>query len=408
MSKLKVAVLFGGRTVEHDVSIITGNEVMTNLNKEKYDIIPIYISREGVWYTGKELIDLRLFKQIENIIPSLQKVFIAPMPAGKALMAYHEKWGRFKNPIFDNVDVVIPALHGLNGEDGSIQGLMELANIPYVGSGVLGSAVGMDKVLMKSVFKGHELPILKYTWFIRKDWDNNKKAVLDKVEVALNYPMFIKPANLGSSIGISKAKSREELEAAIEIAVRYDRRIIVEEGLNNLIEINCSVVGIDDDVKPSECEQPVTWEEFLSYEDKYLRWSGGSKGVKGGKMVGVKGMGASEGATTKIPADLPDDLTKQIKSLAVEAFKSLDCKGVARIDFLIDKNEMKPYLNEINTIPGSFSFYLWEPSGLKFIDLLDKLIDIAIKNNEEKNKNIYTFDNDLIEKIGSALEKKDK
>lgn len=408
MSKLKVAVLFGGRSVEHDVSIITGNEVMTKLNKEKYDIIPIYISRDGVWYTGKELLELRLFKQIENLVPSLQEVFIPPMSAGKKLMAYHEKWGMFKNPVFDNVDVVIPALHGLNGEDGTIQGLMELANIPYVGSGVLGSAAGMDKIVMKSVFKGHELPILKYTWFIRKDWENDKNSVLDKIEGALNYPIFVKPANLGSSIGISKAKNREQLEEAIEIAVRYDRRIIVEEGLNNIIEINCSALGMDDDVKASECEQPVTWEEFLSYEDKYLSWAGGSKGVKGGKITGVKGKGATTGATNKIPADIPDDLTNQIKSLAIDAFKALDCKGVARIDFLIDKNEMKPYVNEINTIPGSFSFYLWEPSGLKFPELLDKLIDIAIKNNEEKNKNIYTFDNELLQIIGEALEKKDK
>lgn len=396
MSKLKVAVLFGGRSVEHDVSIITGNEIISNIDKEKYEVIPIYISRDGEWFTGSELLDLRLSTQIEKVISKLKKVYIPPVPSTSNLKLC--KNSLFSNNELDKIDVVIPALHGLNGEDGTIQGLFELANIPYAGPGVLGSAVGMDKIVMKSVFKGHGFPIINYVWFIRRDWENNRKKVLDYIINNIKYPMFVKPANLGSSIGISKAKTKEELIAAIEIAIRYDRRIIVEEGVETPIEINCSVLGSDDEVSASLCEQPVTWEEFLSFEDKYLRWGKG-----GGKGIGMKGKGEANGVSSKIPAEISDELTKEIQELAVNVFKALDCKGVSRIDFLIDKNTMKPYVNEINTIPGSFSSYLWSPLGISFKELINRLIEIAIRSNEEKNKNIYKYDNELLSKVQEAI-----
>lgn len=400
MRKLIVAVVFGGRSVEHDVSIITGNEIISNINKEKYEIVPIYISREGIWYTGDELLDLKNAVQIEKIISRLQKVYISPVPSEGWIKKVTKGINLFSNDEAYKIDVLIPALHGLNGEDGTIQGLLELANIPYVGSGVLGSSVGMDKIVMKSVFKGHDLPILNYTWFIRKDWEQNKDEVLKNITEKLDFPMFVKPANLGSSIGISKAKNTDELIEAIEIATMYDRRIIVEQGIDSPIEVNCAVLGIDDRVRPSVCEQPVSWEEFLSYEDKYLRWSG-SKG--GSKTVGAKG--TTKGVSSKIPADISEDLSSTIKEIAVKAFKALDCKGVSRIDFLIDK-ETNVYINEINTLPGSLSYYLWVNEGLAFSQLIDDLIEIAIENNKEKNKNIYKYDNDLLNTIKDSLEKK--
>lgn len=402
---MKVGVFFGGRSVEHDVSIITGNEIITNLDKNKYEIIPVYISREGEWFTGEKLLDLRYSSQISEIIPSLKKVFLTPLPNVKGLMYVNNGFSLGKNKII-SLDVIIPALHGLNGEDGTIQGLFELSNIPFVGPGVLGSSVGMDKVLMKSVFKGHDFPILKYTWFTRKEWETNKESVINKITTCLQYPMFVKPSNLGSSIGINKAKNIEELHNAIEIAVQYDRRVIVEQGVNNPTEINCSALGVDEEVEVSLCEHPVAWQEFLSFEDKYLRWGGGTKGESSGKISCVKGKGNSDGPSSKIPADIPDALTQKIQGLARDVFKALDCKGVSRIDFLIDNEDMNVYVNEINTLPGSFSHYLWSPMGITFTQLLDKIIDVAIKSNIEKNKNIYTFDSELLGKINSALKDK--
>ncbi|HBM79702.1 MAG TPA: D-alanine--D-alanine ligase, partial [Clostridiaceae bacterium] len=281
------------------------------------------------------------------------------------------------------VDVAFPALHGMHGEDGTMQGLFELANIPYVGSAVTGSAVGMDKIIMKDIFKANGIPIVNYTWFLRKDYEGDRESVLNKVEGKVKYPMFVKPANLGSSIGISKAKDRAGLVDAIEIAIRYDRKIIVEEGVLDPVEINCSCLGMDDEVLTSVCEMPVSWEEFLSFDDKYMR-QGSSKGMKS--------------ASRKIPAPIPKEKSEEIKKLSAEVFKALDCSGVSRIDFLMEKSSLKVYVNEINTIPGSFAFYLWEPLGISFKDLTDRLIQYSLKRYDEMNENIYTYDTKLLEK----------
>ncbi|MGE5330034.1 MAG: D-alanine--D-alanine ligase family protein [Deltaproteobacteria bacterium] len=386
MSKKNVAVIFGGCSVEHEVSIVTALQLIENMNREKYNIIPIYISGKGEWFTGKELLDIEIYKDFEYKERMFKKVLVPPVPSIRGVMHYPKKFGIFSNSIFRGVDVVIPAMHGMNGEDGTIQGLLELANIPYVGSGVVGSAVGMDKAIMKSVFKGNNLPILKYATFLRVEWDSDKEKILKSIESELEYPVFVKPANLGSSIGISKAKDREGLERAIETAVYYDRKIIVEQGVESPIEINCSVMGFGNEVEASVCEQPVNWEEFLTFEDKYTR---------GGKGASKSGM---ENMERRIPAQIPDDLAEKIKKLSITAFKAMDCRGVARIDFIIDKDGMKPYINEINTIPGSFSFYLWEYSGIKYPELVDKLIDIACKVNDEKNRNVYCYNSDILDK----------
>jgi D-alanine-D-alanine ligase len=274
-------------------------------------------------------------------------------------------------------------VHGTYGEDGTLQGLLELAGLPYVGAGVVGSAVGMDKIVMKAAFRAAGLPIVRYTWFTRARFEREPDEVLDEVERDLRYPLFVKPANLGSSVGITRATDRAELRQALEVAASYDRRLLVEEGVERAIEVNCSVLG-NEDPMPSVLEQPVTWQEFLKYEDKYLR---GSKG---------QGM---ESAARRIPAPIPPDLTRRIQGLAVEAFRAVDCAGIARIDFLVDESAGAVYVNEINTIPGSLSFYLWEPSGVSFPELVDRLIQLALERHAERAKTTYTYDSSLLRQI---------
>lgn len=385
---LNVAVMFGGRSVEHEVSVITGLQVIENIDKTKYNVFPVYISKEGRWYTGDELLDVKNYSDVARLLSRSRQVVMTPIPGLKKLYFYPFKTGVFKRePESINIDVAFLAFHGAHGEDGTMQGLLELADIPYVGSGVAGSAVGMDKIIMKDIFKANGIPVVNYTWFLRKNYEKNRDAVIEDIESKLRYPLFVKPANLGSSIGIGRAGTREELACAIEIASKYDRKVIVEEAVNNPVEINCSVIGIDDEVEASLCEMPISWQEFLSYDDKYMR----SEGVKGMK-----------GAARKIPAPIPEDKAQEIKNLALKAFKVLDCAGISRIDFLMEKESMKVYVNEINTLPGSFAFYLWEPLGIPFKDLIDKLIQLAIKRHEDDQKNIYTFDTKLLLKASSG------
>lgn len=391
MQKKNIAVIFGGCSVEHDVSIVTGLQLIENIDKEKYDVTPIYISNSGEWFTGKELLDSDIYKNFTKTKKLLKKVLISPIPSIKSIMYYPNKIEVFTKKVFKGVDVVIPAMHGMNGEDGTLQGLLELANIPYVGSGVLGSAVGMDKIVMKSVFAGNGLPVLKYTYFLREEWTSDRESILKNIESSLRYPVFVKPSNLGSSIGISKAKDRKGLISAIEIAVHYDRRIIVEEGVENPLEVNCSVLGFGNELTASVCEQPVSWEDFLTFDDKYLR------GSKGKTEAGMPSM------DRRIPAPISEELTNKVRELSKRVFKAMDCRGVARIDLIIDKADMNPYINEINTIPGSFSFYLWEPCGIKYAELIDKLINIAYKVNEEKNKNTYSYDSQILSKAGKGM-----
>lgn len=391
----RVGVIFGGVTCEHDVSVVSGLQLIENVNKNKYEVVPIYIHSNGEWYTGNELLDSKIYREFDKHEAGLKKAIIPPNKKG---LIVFEK-GFFAKDKFIELDIVIPAMHGMNGEDGTIQGLLELANIPYTSSGVLGSSVGMDKILMKKVFEAHSLPVLPYTYLIRDEWEENQSKIIEKIEDEITYPMFVKPSNLGSSIGISKAKNREGLINAIEVAVKYDSRVIVEKGVENLIEINCSALGFGDDVKTSVCEQPVNWEEFLTFEDKYMR---GGKNAKNGTALGNKlgsKQGGMESMDRRIPANIPDEQTNEIQELTKKAFKCLNSKGVVRIDYIIDKDENKVYINEINTIPGSFSFYLWKHNGIEYPELIDKLIEIAEKANEEKNKNNYTYKSDIIGNI---------
>lgn len=378
--KKNILVFFGGRSSEHDVSVITGVQVMDNLDKQKYNVTPVYISREGEWFTGDKLKDTVYFKNFNKNDKGVVKVF---MNADSTDPMLYES-GRKPAPIV-KADVIIPAMHGLHGEDGTLQGLFELKDIPYTSSGVTGSGVGMDKIVMKAAFKGCGFPVLDSVFFERQQWTDDSAGMIEKVEKAFDYPVFVKPANLGSSIGISKAKDREGLKQAIEIATHYDKRILVEPAVVDLKEVNCSVVGCGAYAKASVLEEPVAWQEFLTFDEKYLRGGGASKGMKS--------------LSRRIPADIPEEHKKEVEWLSLEIFRALDLKGVVRIDYLFDKAKQKIYVNEVNTIPGSFAFYLWEPKGVPFSKLLDQLIDCAEKQMQEKRQSSFAYDSDVLNKV---------
>lgn len=387
--KKRVGVVFGGRSVEHEVSVITGMQVIENIDKTKYDVLPIYISKEGKWLTGESLMNFKNFKN--DNLKNLKEVIMTPKYSDSKLYSHPEDIGFLGKKLVENVDVIFTALHGTNAEDGTVQGLLELIDIPYTGAGVMASAVGMDKIIMKDVFRAHGLPIVDYMWFFRKRWTIDREGIINDVEKKLGYPVFVKPANLGSSVGITKAKDKEKLIDAIEIAIRYDRKILIEKSVENPREINCAVMGYDDEVKASLCEEPIGWKDLLTYEDKYI--SSNSKGSKGGGR--------------NIPADLPEETTKLIQETAKQAFMAIDCRGNARIDFLLDQ-EGKVFVNEINTLPGSIAYYLWEPMGINFKDLTTELIEIALAAHKEKNENMYSYDVDLFKRIeygGSKVKK---
>ncbi len=382
--KLRVGVVFGSRSVEHEVSIVTGLQVIGALDRSKYEPVPIYITKDGRWLVGEHLARIESYRDLQ-LVSGAERALIGPEPGSHELIP-RDPGGLFRRRPKVEVDVVFPCVHGTYGEDGTLQGLFELAGIPYVGAGVVGSAVGMDKIIMKAAFQAAGLPVVKYAWFPRSRFEREPDAVLDQIEGSLRYPLFVKPANLGSSVGISRASSQSELRTALEVAASYDRRLLVEEGVENAMEVNCSVMG-NEDPTPSVLEQPVTWQEFLKYEDKYLR--------------GAKGQGM-KGAARRIPAPISPELTRRIQDLAVDAFRAVDCAGIARIDFLVDEAAGAVYVNEINTIPGSLSFYLWEPSGVSFPELVDRLIQLALERQAERTKTTYTYDSSLLRQIAAG------
>ena len=387
--KIRVAVIFGGRTCEHDVSIISGLQAAGALNREAYDVIYVYIDRDGKWYTGDALKEIKFFTKFdatkaEQVIPTGED--------GRLRLLRHDPkkklFGNAGMEIAAEADVVLPVMHGMNGEDGSLQGMLEMFNVPYTSAGVMGSAVGMDKISMKLLFKGCGFPVVEGTWFDRDAWATDKEKICEECEAKLGYPMFVKPANLGSSIGISRAKDRDGLEEAIDTACAYDRRILVEKGVDNLREVNCSVLGYGKEIRASVLEMPISSAEFLDFADKYQR---GGKG-------GGKGM---ESLTRRIPAPIGDELTQKVKDLAIAAFKAMDLKGVVRIDFILDEHD-NVYINEANTIPGSLSFYLWEPEGVSFAGLLDEMINHAFKANADKNWSVFSYSSSILSNIANG------
>ena len=379
MSRLSVGVIFGGRSVEHDVSIVTAHQVMAAL-ADRHEVVPIYITRDGRWLSSPALNDLAVYKN-ERWDDLGDEAFIPPSTGygGLFIPGRGLKRGR-RVPL----DVAVPSIHGTHGEDGTLQGVLELAGIPYTGSGVTGSAMGMDKVAMKAAFRAVGLPVVPHELVDAGDLDADDRAVVDRLERAVGYPAFVKPAQAGSSVGIGRARSAGELLDALEVARRYDRRILIEPSMEGCIEINCSVLG--GGTRPSKasvCEQPVAWEEFLTFSNKYLR---GDK---------PKGMASQE---RRIPAPISDALTKQVQDNAVRAFDAINASGVARIDSFVNEDTGDTWVMEINTTPGSFSFYLWEPSGVRFDELVQTLIDIALEEHDKKSELMFSFDSGLLER----------
>ena len=375
-SKINVGVIFGGRSVENEISVLTAIQAMEAIDTTKYDITPIYISKEGVWYTGAQLRESANYKNLDKLYAACEQVYLRPIYGDNHL--YKVRKPLFGSDIAATIDVILPALHGTNCEDGSFQGTIEMTGIPYAGCNVLASANGMDKITMKMILSACGIPVIDYAWFSDKEWFDSQQGVVERVEAKLPYPMIVKPADSGSSVGIKAVHNREELVEAIENAITYSKRIIVEKLVEKLKEINCSVLGNYYECEASVCEAPIRSGEILSYADKYL---GGGKGSKGA----VKQSEGMRSTIREIPANLPEKTTEFIRSTAVETFKALNCDGVARIDFMIDQADGKIYVNEINTIPGSLSFYLWEASGVSFTELTERLIRIAFERKRDSS-----------------------
>ena len=378
--KINLAVIFGGKSVEHEVSVISAVQAMYSLNRDKYEIFPVYISKKNEFYTGSKLFDIENYKDIPALLKGCDRVIFTSDEDAAYIEHYPAK--KFGNNKMARIDVALPVVHGTNVEDGVLQGYLETLGIPYVGCDVISSAVGMDKYVMKVMLKEAGVNVLPGFCISSKDFYRDPSDILEKIELEIGYPVIVKPVNLGSSVGIKVASDRQSLEAALENAALFAGRILTERAITNLREINCSVLGDYMTARASVCEEPLSAGEILSYDDKY---KGGSKGSKG-----------MSSAQRKIPADLTEEERKTIETMAVKTFRVLGCAGVARIDCMMDKDSGEIFVNEINTIPGSLSFYLWEPSGVTYKELLDELIDIALKRNREKDKLSFSYDTNLL------------
>ncbi|MBD5263932.1 MAG: D-alanine--D-alanine ligase [Bacteroides sp.] len=376
--KTNVAVFFGGRSVEHEISVISALQAINAFDKSKYNIIPVYITKQGRWVTGPELLDISNYKDMKGLEGRCEEVYMRPEYGDFNLYKANVGGGFFskKNPVYEELHVAIPVLHGSHGEDGMFEGLLETIGIPFAGCDTLSSANGMDKITMKMILRSEDIPVVDYVWFTDKEWGTKREELISKIEDKLGYPVIVKPANLGSSVGIGKATDRQSLIEKVNNAEKFSQRIIVEHMIQDMMEINCSVLGDADDHQSSVCEEPITKGDFLSYNEKY---GGGAKA----------GMQASE---KRIPADIPEEMSEAIRKMAGETFRVLSCHGVSRIDVMVDRKDNKIYVNEINTIPGSLSFYLWEESGISFTALMDKLVALALKRKRESDRKTFTYD----------------
>ncbi|MEL7833644.1 D-alanine--D-alanine ligase [Fodinibius sp. Rm-B-1B1-1] len=382
MSSRNLIVAFGGVSPEHEVSVLSAMQVIASMKDTQFNIVPLYISKSGRWLTGAPLLKMENYQDLDALIKQATPCTFSHDELGKAVLLETEKRGFFSSPQSYSIHAVIPAFHGSEGENGSFQGTCEMYNIPYAGSNVFASSLGMDKVKAKDICRAHGIPVVEGFDFYETEWVNDQKSILNIAE-ELGYPVIIKPVSLGSSIGVMKAAHEDELIDAVETAFRYDENLMVEKAITPLMEINCSVLGHADDLKTSVCERPLGTDETLSFEDKYQSDNGSQKGMAS--------------ADREIPADISDELTKNIQSLSADIFKLFRASGVARLDFLINANSKELYFNEINTIPGSFSFYLWEESGMNMQELMLKLVDIATKRHQKKVGRIRSYDTNLLD-----------
>ncbi len=388
MGKLRLAVLYGSRSCEHEVSIISAVQLMQNVDREKYDLIPLYISQDGVWYTGEALLKMQTYAPFRPFGAGIKRVTLDLTAGSGALLHYQRSngiLGGISEEFVTRIDCVIPVFHGLHGEDGSVQGILEIADLPYTSTGICGSAIGMDKIAMKAFFLGCGFPVLPGFGVTRSEWEDAREDCLRRIEESLGWPVFVKPACLGSSIGVSRADNPEELIAAMDLAVSYDRRVLIEKGLDRPAEVNCSVLGYDRKALPSVLEMPnAGGEAFLGFKEKYLS-QGASKGMASLKRI--------------IPAPVSEELKKKIQDLSVRIFRAMDCKGVVRIDYMLDRFSDRFYITEINTIPGSLSFYLWKETGMAYSELIDHMVEAALEAHRDKHRSNYAYTSDILKGI---------
>ncbi|MDD2505532.1 MAG: D-alanine--D-alanine ligase [Bacilli bacterium] len=386
--KIKVGVIFGGKSVEHEVSIISAIQAINNIDKEKYDVLPIYMTKENDLYAGLNLGKIENYKNIKKLLSNSNKIIIVNDNNKIKLFKYPFK--KLSNNYYDYVDIILPVVHGTNVEDGALQGYLKTLNIPFAGCDVESSAICMNKYATKTILKDSGIPVLDSLVINTYDYIDDPKKVLKEIKDKYKYPIIIKPINLGSSVGINISKNDKETLKALDDGFSFAKEVLIERAITNLKEINCSVLGDKEEVTSSVCEEPIRLkEDILSYEDKYL--SGSKNNSKGMASLG-----------RKIPADIDKEKEKIIRNYAEKTFKVLGCSGVVRIDFLMDQDTNEIYVNEINTIPGSLSFYLWEASNLKYKDLLTKIIDLALKKERENKKLSYKFDTNILENFNSS------
>ncbi|TYP93329.1 D-alanine--D-alanine ligase [Fodinibius salinus] len=381
MSSKNIAVAFGGISPEHEVSVLSAMQVIASLKESSFNLIPLYITKSGRWLTGTPLLELENYQDLDQLRKQATDCTFSHNDIGKPILLETEKKSFFGSREEYPIYAVIPAFHGSEGENGSFQGTCETYNIPYAGSGVFASSIGMDKVKAKELCRSQNLPVVDEFDFFEKEWENDQQTILHYAE-KLEYPVIVKPTTLGSSIGVTKAEDEQALIEAIETAFRYDNNLMIEKAVTPLMEINCSVLGTPEELQTSVCERPLGQEETLSFEDKYQA-EGGQKGMASADRV--------------IPADIPDAMTEKIQSLSEQIFKTFRASGIARLDFLINEDTEEIFFNEINTIPGSFSFYLWEESGMNMKELMLRLIDIAIIQHQQKMGRVRSYDTNLLD-----------
>ena len=380
--KTNIAVIFGCRSVEHEVSIISAVQAMRAIKREKYDVTPIYVTKSGEMYTGNALFEIENYRNLPELLKNSEPVLLARKNGGVYMVYENSSFFSKKKDV--KIDLAFPIVHGTNCEDGTVAGYLEYLGLPYIGCDILSAAVGMDKAVFKDVLKSAGLPVLDCVTFRSREYMLEKEKITAEIEEKVGFPLIIKPVNLGSSVGITKVKDKDGLDEAITLAASFADKILAEHAVTNLREINCSVIGDADSCEASVCEEPFMNDEILSYEDKYM------SNKKGGASKGMASLGR------KIPADISEEKATEIKRLACDIFKAIGASGVVRIDFLIDTETDKVYANEINTIPGSLAFYLWEPTGLKYTDMIDKLVDLAFSRQRNRENLTYTIDTNIL------------
>lgn len=392
--KINIGLFFGGMSVEHEVSIISGIQAFHAFDKEKYQVIPIYITKDNEMYTGEGISEIREYRDIPKLLSKSTRIILVSEKGRCKIIQYPAK--RFGNSCLGEIDVAFPVVHGTNVEDGTLQGMLSMLKVPFAGPDLTSSALCMDKYAMKVVLAARGIPVLDGSSIDLSRYRTEPESVMEELEQAYSYPMIVKPINLGSSIGIRIARDRRSLGEALDHAFGFAMQVVVERAIVHLREINCSVLGDHQQAEASECEEPINSSEILSYEDKYMSGGSSAKGQPGSKTGGSRKSGGA-GPGRIIPADLPAETRERIRELAVQTFQVLNCNGVARVDFMIDEDTGQILVNEINTIPGSLSFYLWEPVGVPYPQLVDRMVELALKRERELSQLSFSFQTNLLQ-----------